>query len=83
MHKLHTATGSPVIHSSKIAKACRDYYAHLYHHTLLGTMEAQKAERILQYFPQLSTLIGSQLDVPISQAEVAVVIKDLPKGKSP
>lgn len=51
---IHMAVGSPVIHSSKISAAFRDYYAQLYHlpNTLPSSSEAQKTECILQYLEE-------------------------------
>lgn len=62
------------------------HYAQLYHlpYMLPGSAEAQKAKRILQYLeaqsPQLK--VNDQLEAPIPPAELATVIKDIPKGKS-
>lgn len=48
IHKIHTASGSPVIYPSKIAVVFRDYYAQLYYlpSTFSGKTTDQKAERI-------------------------------------
>lgn len=90
VHKLTSTTGTPVVHSSKIAHAFKEYYARLYHlpSTVSGLTDTQQTDRIAQYLteaqcPQLAASISKQLDVPISLLEIKTVIKDLPNGKSP
>lgn len=90
VHKLHSSSGEPVQHTSRIASVFRDYYAALYDldSNASPTDLAQKQTHIEAYLSSSGFLILSpvqlaDLELPISPAELLATVCSLPNRKSP
>lgn len=87
--KLQITPGSYTQHPSKIASTFLDYYSGLYNisEPLFAEALACKQSRIQDYLevvgvPSLSAREAKGLKRPISESELALTLKNLPKGKS-
>lgn len=90
VHKLRSSTGDMTFKSSKIAAWFRDYYADLYNLDANITPDAKvtRLTKICDYLsinglPPLTENQQTDLDSPITTAEIESTIKSLPNGKSP